>query len=203
MTRIEDAVLAARLGVDAIGLVFAAHSPRRVNCTQARAIRDALPPLVSTVALFRDDDALRVREVIAAVQPDLLQFHGSEEDAWCAQFGLDYFKAVPMGEGSAALPSLARFPSACALLLDAHVSGSAGGSGRAFDWSLVPQDLSQPVLLAGGLNPENVAAAIRITRPWAVDAASGVESAPGIKHAGKMCRFIAAVQQAAQASPNE
>lgn len=199
MTRVEDALLAAQYGVDAIGLVFAAGSPRRVTGAQARLIRDALPPLVSTVALFRDDDAPRVREVIAAVQPDLLQFHGSEDDAWCAQFGLAYFKAVAMGDGSAALPCLTRYPGASALLLDAHASGTAGGSGRVFDWSLVPRDLPQRVLLAGGLHADNVTEAIRITRPWAVDAASGVESGPGIKDAGKMRRFIAAVSNSTTA----
>lgn len=201
MTRVEDAVLAATLGADAIGLVFALDSPRRLSCAQARSIRDALPPLVASVALFRDQDAPRVREVIAAVQPDLLQFHGSEDDAWCAQFGRAWFKAIPMGDGAAALPQLARYPSADGLLLDAHTSGTAGGRGRAFDWSLVPQDLPQPVLLAGGLNPDNVAEAIRIARPWAVDVASGVESAPGIKDAVKMRRFIAAVRDSAAAIP--
>ena len=196
MTRVEDALLAARLGADAIGLVFTARSKRQVSFDQARAIRQALPPLVSTVALFMDDDAGRVQQVIDAVQPDLLQFHGSERDDWCAQFGLRYLKAIAMGAGVTALPQLRAYPGAAGLLLDGHGLGEAGGSGKAFDWSLMPKDLPQPLMLAGGLTPGNVAKAIRIARPWAVDVASGIESAPGIKDPQKMAAFIHAVREA-------
>lgn len=197
MTRIEDALMAARLGVDAIGLVFAARSKRRVAIEQARAIRRALPPFVDTVALFMDNDAALVDAVIDAVQPELLQFHGGETDAWCAQFNRRYLKAIAMGDGAAALPRLRDYPGACALLLDGHAAGEAGGSGKAFDWSLLPRDLAQPVVLAGGLHAGNVAAAVRAARPWAVDVASGVESAPGIKDADKLAAFVAAVRVAA------
>lgn len=193
MTRIEDALLAARLGADAIGLVFTARSKRRVSIEQARAIRDALPPFVDAVALFMDDEAAFVEEVAAAVRPDLLQFHGGETDEWCARFGRPYLKAIAMGEGAAALPRLHDYPRAAALLLDGHAAGEAGGSGKAFDWSLLPHDLAQPVILAGGLHADNVGAAIRAARPWAVDVASGVESASGVKDAGKLRDFIAAV----------
>ena len=193
MTRVEDALLAARLGADAIGLVFTARSKRRVSLEQARAIRRALPPFVGAVALFMDDDAAFVADVIAAVQPDLLQFHGGEADDWCAQFGRRYLKAIAMGEGAAALPRLQYYPHAVALLLDGHAAGEAGGSGKAFDWSLLPRDLAQPVILAGGLHAGNVGAAIRAARPWAVDVASGVESAPGIKDAAELAAFVAAV----------
>jgi phosphoribosylanthranilate isomerase len=196
MTRVEDALLAARLGADAIGLVFTARSKRQVSFDQARAIRQALPPLVSTVALFMDDDAGRVQQVIDTVQPDLLQFHGSERDDWCAQFGLRYLKAIAMGAGVTALPQLRAYPGAAGLLLDGHGLGEAGGSGKAFDWSLMPKDLLQPLMLAGGLTPGNVAEAIRIARPWAVDVASGIESAPGIKDPQKMADFIHAVRWA-------
>lgn len=196
MTRVGDALLAARLGVDAIGMVFAARSRRQVTVAQAQAIRQALPPLVDSVALFMDDDAERVREVIAGVQPDLLQFHGSESDAWCTQFGRPFLKAIAMGEGAAALAQLHDYPSAAGLLLDGHGLGEAGGGGRTFDWSLMPQDLAQPLILAGGLVPDNVAAAIRVARPWGVDVASGVESAPGIKDADRLRAFVAAVQSA-------
>lgn len=196
MTRVEDALLAAQLGADAIGLVFTARSKRRVSLEQARAIRQALPPFVDAVALFMDDEAAFVADVIAAVQPDLLQFHGSEPDAWCAQFGRRYLKAIAMGEGAGALPRLRDYPGAAALLLDGHAAGEAGGSGKAFDWSLMPRDLAQPVILAGGLHADNVGAAIRAARPWAVDVASGVESAPGIKDAAKLAAFVAAVRAA-------
>jgi len=199
MTRVEDALLAARLGVDAIGLVFTARSKRRVSLEQARAIRRALPPFVDAVALFMGDEAALVDEVIAVVQPDLLQFHGDETDDWCAQFDRRYLKAIAMGEGAAALPRLHGYPRAAALLLDGHAAGEAGGSGKAFDWSLLPRDLAQPVILAGGLHAGNVGAAIRAARPWAVDVASGVESAPGIKDAAKLAAFVGAVR--AETSP--
>ena len=196
MTRVEDAQLAAQLGADAIGVVFTARSKRRVTIAQAQAIARAVPPFVSIVALFMDDDASLVQAVIDAVQPDLLQFHGAERDDWCAQFGHRYLKAIAMGEGEAALPRLREYPGAAGLLLDGHGLGESGGSGKAFDWSLMPKDLSQPLILAGGLTPANVAEAIRVATPWAVDVASGVESAPGIKDPRKLADFIAAVRAA-------
>lgn len=195
MTRIEDALLAAQLGVDAIGVVLTARSKRRVTIAQAQAIVRALPPFVTSVTLFMDDDAAFVREAIDAIQPDLVQFHGDESDDWCAQFGRRYLKAIAMGEGAAVLPSLHRYPGASGLLLDGHGLGEAGGSGRAFDWSLMPRGLTQPLILAGGLTPANVGDAIRIAHPWGVDVASGIESAPGIKDARKLADFIAAVGQ--------
>jgi phosphoribosylanthranilate isomerase len=196
MTRVEDALLAAGLGVDAIGLVFSGRSKRCVTVAQGRAIRRALPPFISTVALFMDDDVALVDEVIASVQPDALQFHGRESDTWCSRFDRPFIKAIAMGEGAAALPRLHEYPHAAALLLDGHGWGEAGGSGRAFEWSLMPRELGRPLVLAGGLDPSNVAGAIRTARPWAVDVASGVETSPGIKDAAKMERFIAAVRRA-------
>jgi phosphoribosylanthranilate isomerase len=196
MTRIEDALFAARLGADAIGVVLTARSKRRVTIAQAQAIVRALPPFVTSVTLFMDDDAAFVREAIDAIQPDLVQFHGAESDDWCAQFERRYLKAIAMGEGAAALPSLHRYPGAAGLLLDGHGLGEAGGSGKAFDWSLMPRELTQPLILAGGLTPANVADAIRIAHPWGVDVASGIESASGIKDAHKLADFIAAVRQA-------
>lgn len=196
MTRVEDARLAAQYGVDAIGLIFTARSKRRVDIARAKEICAALPPFVSTVALFMDDDAADVREVLKDVQPDLLQFHGNEDDDWCAQFGHRYLKAIAMGEGAAALPRLRDYPGAAGLLLDSHGLGEAGGSGKSFDWSLMPADLAQPLILAGGLHAENVAHAIRVAQPWAVDVSSGIESAPGIKDPAKMYAFIEAVRQA-------
>lgn len=196
MTRVEDARLAAELGADAIGVVITARSRRRVDLAQARAIVAAMPPFVTTVALLMDDSAETVRAVIEQVQPDLLQFHGNESDAWCAQFGRPYLKAVAMGEGAAALPRLRGYPQAAGLLLDGHGLGEPGGSGKAFDWSLMPADLPQPLLLAGGLHAGNVGEAIRAARPWAVDVASGIESSPGIKDASRMAAFIDAVRAA-------
>lgn len=196
MTRVGDALLAAQLGADAIGLVFTARSKRRVTLAQADAIMAALPPFVATVALFMDDEPGLVRQVIEAVRPTLLQFHGGESDAWCAQFGQPFLKAVAMGEGAAALPRLQQYPHAAGLLLDGHAAGAVGGSGQTFDWSLLPRGLAQPLILAGGLHAGNVGEAVRAVRPWAVDVASGVESAPGLKDPGRLEAFIRAVRAA-------
>lgn len=196
MTRVGDALLAAQLGADAIGLVFTARSKRQVTLAQAREIVAALPPLVASVALFMDDEASLVRQVLDAVRPTLLQFHGNEGDAWCAQFGQPFLKAVAMGEGAAALPRLQQYPHATGLLLDGHAAGAVGGSGQTFDWSLLPRGLAQPLILAGGLHADNVGEAVRAVRPWAVDVASGVESAPGIKDPARLQAFIRAVRAA-------
>jgi phosphoribosylanthranilate isomerase len=196
MTRVEDALLAAQLGADAIGVVMTARSKRRVSLEQARNIVDAMPPFVTTVALCMDDDADFVRAVIETVRPAMLQFHGMESDEWCAQFAQPYLKAIAMGEGAAALAQLRAFPRASGLLLDGHGLGEAGGTGRTFDWSLMPHDLKQPLILAGGLTSANVQAAVRTAQPWAVDVSSGIESAPGIKDPVKLRDFIAAVRVA-------
>lgn len=196
MTRVEDALLAAELGADAVGVVITARSKRRVELAQARAIVAAMPPFVTTVALLMDDSEETVRAVIEQVRPNLLQFHGSESDAWCAQFGRPYLKAIAMGEGAAALPRLRDYPRAAGLLLDGHGLGEPGGSGKAFDWSLMPAELAQPLMLAGGLHAGNVGEAVRIARPWAVDVASGIEASPGIKDPARLAAFIAAVRAA-------
>ena len=196
VTRVEDALLAAQLGVDAIGLVFTAHSKRRVTLARAHEIVDALPPFVTTVALFMDDEAALVQQVLHEVRPTLLQFHGAEGDDWCAQFGHPFLKAVAMGDGAAALTQLRDYPHAAGLLLDGHVAGQSGGAGKGFDWSLVPKAFAQPLILAGGLYPDNVADAVRALRPWAVDVASGVESALGIKDPHRLQAFIRAVHAA-------
>jgi phosphoribosylanthranilate isomerase len=194
MTRVGDALLAARLGADAIGLVFSARSKRQVTLAQAREIVVALPPFVATVALFMDDEASLVRQVLDEVRPTLLQFHGDESDGWCAQFGHPFLKAIAMGEGAAALPRLRDYQHATGLLLDGHAAGEAGGSGKAFDWSLLPGGLAQPLILAGGLHAGNGGDAGRTARPWAVDVASGVESAPGSKDPARLEAFIRAVR---------
>ncbi|WP_233842372.1 phosphoribosylanthranilate isomerase [Dyella sp. 2HG41-7] len=196
MTRVEDALLAAEFGADAIGVVLTARSKRKVSLSQARAIIEAMPPFVTTVALCMDDEANFVQEIIDTVRPSMLQFHGDESDEWCAQFGQPYLKAIAMGEGAAALYQLRDHPHAAGLLLDGHGLGEAGGSGKSFDWSLMPRDLKQPLILAGGLTPDNVATAIRAAQPWAVDVASGIESAPGIKDPIKLRAFIEAVRNA-------
>lgn len=195
MTRVEDALLAAELGVDAIGLVFTARSKRRVSLVQAREIVDALPPFVATVALFMDDQESLVRQVLDEVCPTLLQFHGCESDAWCLQFERPFVKAIAMGDGAAATPRFREHPHAAAILLDGHGPGEAGGSGKTFDWRFLPTDLGCPLILAGGLDAAKVGEAIRMARPWAVDVASGIESAPGIKDPDKLSAFVRAVRE--------
>ena len=194
LTRVDDVQLAARLGADAVGFVMTRRSKRFVDPTAAAALRDSVPPFVTTVALVMDDDRAYVDEVLRVLRPDLLQFHGEETDDFCASFGVRYLKAVAMGEGATALPRLRAYPRATGLLLDGHGLGELGGSGQRFDWSLMPKDLAQPLVLAGGLTAENVGEAIRVARPWGVDVSSGIEASPGIKDMAKMERFISAVR---------
>jgi phosphoribosylanthranilate isomerase len=200
MTRVEDALLAASLGVDAIGLIFAARSKRRMTSEAAASIRDALPPFVDTVALFMDNPADEVSAAIERVRPSLLQFHGDEDDAFCAAFGLPYMKAVAMGGEGGEAPTMliSRWPRAVAFLFDSHAKGEAGGSGKTFDWARVPDDFARPFLVAGGLTPDNVFEAIRTTACWGVDVSSGIEisDAPGIKDSARMRRFVAEVARA-------
>ncbi len=196
ITRIEDALAAARLGADAIGLVFYAGSPRAVTPAQARTIVDALPPFVVTVGLFVNADAAEVRAVLDAVPLNLLQFHGDETPDFCAGFGLPFLRAVRVRAGTDLLQYAQEFHAAKGLLLDAWVEGVRGGTGAVFDWALIPRDLPMPVVLSGGLNPDNVEQAVRRVRPWAVDVSSGVESAKGIKDARKMEAFMTGVRNA-------
>ncbi|KRA74772.1 MULTISPECIES: phosphoribosylanthranilate isomerase [unclassified Lysobacter] len=201
-TRPGDVRLACELGADAIGFVFAESSKRRVEAEEARAMRQALAPLVDAVALFMDNPAEQVREVVRQVRPSLLQFHGDENDGFCRSFGVPYLKAVAMGEGgepASASPGLAlhaRYPAAAGFLLDSHVAGGSGGSGKTFDWSRIPLGMHKPFLLAGGLVPDNVYEAILATRPWGVDVSSGIESAPGLKDGDLMRRFVEEVRRA-------
>lgn len=198
MTRVADVRAAVALGVDAIGLIFAAGSPRRLQPAQAQALRDALPPFVSAVALLRDTPPAEVRRIVETVRPQLLQFHGGEDEADCAAYGLPYLRAVPMGslDAAGARAWLARYPSASGFVFDSHSAGGAGGSGAAFDWASLPDAQPRPWLLAGGLAPDNVADAVVRTRPWGVDVSSGIESAPGIKDSTIMQRFVMEVRRA-------
>lgn len=196
ITRVEDALLACELGADAVGLVMTETSPRCVTIEKARAIRRALPAFVDAVVLSHGLAGARVREIIDAVQPDLVQFHGSEEPAFCESFGVRYLKAVGMAGDLDVRVIAAGHAHAVGFVLDGHPPGQQGGQGNAFDWTRVPRDLGRPVILAGGLNTGNVARAIRTVRPWAVDLASGVESAPGVKDADELRAFFAALQAA-------
>jgi len=198
LTRPGDVRLAVELGVDAIGLVFAAGSPRRLEPGQALALRTAAPPPVALVALFMDNPAAEVRRIVQALRPDLLQFHGAEDEAFCRSFDRPYLKALAMGPGGEAPESAAaRYPSASGFLLDGHAPGQSGGSGQGFDWARARLP-GRPVWLAGGLGPGNVAGAIREARPYAVDVSSGIERAPGLKDGARMQAFIEEVRRADQ-----
>ena len=195
ITRSADAAEAARLGADSIGLVFHDSSPRAVDLQTACAVRAAIPPFVTVAALFMDAPAERVREVLTAVPVDLLQFHGSESPDDCTGFGRPYIKAVPMASGSQPEHVLGAHDQAIGFLLDSHGVGEQGGSGVVFDWQAIPDLRGRPLILAGGLTPDNVAEAVTQVRPWAVDVSSGVESAPGVKDARRMATFISEVQR--------
>jgi len=196
MTRAEDALAAAALGVDALGFIFAAGSPRQLTLEAGAALRRQVPPLMSVVTLLRNHSAAQVREIIAAMQPHLLQFHGDEDPRFCASFGLPYMKVVGMKGLDRSLAQIARdYADAAALLLDGHAPGEAGGQGQSFDWSGIAA-VDKPIVLAGGLRPDNVAEAVRIARPYAVDVSSGIEAKPGIKDSGKMEAFVRQVRGA-------
>ena len=190
ITRPEDAIEAARLGADAIGLVFYPASPRAVTAQQARAIAEALPPFITVVGLFVDAQPVEIAAILDAVRLDTLQFHGNEKAAECVRYGRPYIKALRMRPGVDVAACAHDHPGSAALLLDAHVEGVPGGTGLAFDWSLIPAGLNKPLILAGGLTPENVADAVRRVWPYAVDVSGGVESAKGIKDHRKMAKFI-------------
>ena len=196
ITRSEDADHAASLGVDALGLVFTSHSQRTVTIAAANAMVRRLPPLLTVVALFMDDEPALIRQVISSVRPQLLQFHGIESPAECASHGLPYLKAIPMATVADVASYAAGYAGAAGFVLDAHAVGEPGGQGARFDWAR-SVSLARPLILAGGLDAKNVGDAIRLVRPYAVDVSSGIESAPGIKDAARMQAFVSAVRTAA------
>lgn len=195
ITRVEDVLAAAHGGADAIGLVFYDKSPRNVERKQAALLAAAIPPFVTLVGLFVNASAENVRETLRQVPLDVLQFHGEEEPDFCRQFGRPYLKALRVKNGLNLVQCAARYQDAQGLLLDAYIEGIHGGTGIAFDWSLIPQGLPLPVVLSGGLHAGNVADAIMQVRPWAVDVSSGVESAKGIKDAAKIAAFIMEIKK--------
>ena len=199
MTRAEDAQLAAVLGVDYAGFVLVPGSPRAVSPEAAQAIAQALPASIKTVALLQNADRAAVAAALRQFSPALLQFHGRESAAFCASFGLPWFKAVPMGEPQDYAAWERDYAASAALLADSHTSAGGGGSGHGFVWTQLPQAAARhlPLLLAGGLTAETVSEAICTVRPWGVDVSSGIEgSTKGIKDHRKMRAFVAAVRLA-------
>jgi phosphoribosylanthranilate isomerase len=194
MTNREDAMAAAELGADALGFVFA-KSPRQVSPDSARTIIDTLPPFVQTVGVFVDEDAGKVAQIVSFCGLDVLQFHGKESPSYCGSFPQKVVKAIRVREDEA-LGDFNDYGTAVdAFLLDTHVSGRPGGTGKTFDWSVATEAKKHGnIILAGGLNPDNVASAIRAVRPYGVDASSGLEQKPGVKDHDKVARFIRAVR---------
>lgn len=189
LTRSADVAAAVKAGADAIGFVFTVRSKRCVDSSAAKKLVREVPAFVSRVGLFMDQDAKKVAHVLEQVPLSLLQFHGSESADFCRQFGLPYIKAISMGPGQDVSMMGEAFHDAAGLLLDSHEPGGAGGTGKVFDWTGIPE-LCRPLVLAGGLTPENVARAVQQVNPWAVDVSSGVEDAPGLKNVEKMNTFI-------------
>ncbi|UOA08804.1 phosphoribosylanthranilate isomerase [Methylobacter sp. S3L5C] len=189
-TRVEDAVYAAYLGVDAIGLVFYPPSPRHVEIEQAIKIVNALPAFTSVVALFVDEQEARIREVLAQVPIDCLQFHGDEPAKACRIYGKRYIKALRMKDGIDISALAEHYHDAAGLLLDAFHADAKGGTGNQFDWALIPAQCSLPIILAGGLNETNAKQAVQTVKPYALDISSGVEVKKGVKDSLKMAAFI-------------
>lgn len=195
ITRREDRDAAISAGADAIGFVFYPPSPRYVSFDHAAALARDVPPFVTRVGLFVNAEPATVRDCLASVPIDLLQFHGDEKAGYCEQFGVPYLKAARVKPGLDLLEFARAFPTAQGILLDAWVE-AYGGVGQSFDWSLIPGKLPLPMVLSGGLHAGNVIEAVVRTRPWAVDVSSGVEAAKGVKDAEKIAAFMAAVRMA-------
>ena len=194
ITRREDAEAAVAAGVDALGLVFYPPSPRNLDISRAIEVVRGLPPFVTLVGLFVNADADTIREVRQALPLGLLQFHGNECPDYCAAHGLPWIKAIRMQPGVDLQAEAQRYHAAAGLLLDTYRPGVPGGTGEAFDWSLIPPGVALPLILAGGLDPENVVRAVRRVRPYAVDVSGGVERSKGVKDAAKISEFMRGVR---------
>jgi phosphoribosylanthranilate isomerase len=190
ITRVEDALSAIENGADAIGMVFYAPSTRCVSVAQAIDIANRIPAFVSVVGLFVNAEASFVRDVISQVKLDMLQFHGDETPDECARFRLPFIKAIRVKSDTNLVQCAEDFSASKALLLDTYTEGVVGGTGHVFDWNLIPGSLAKPVILAGGLNAQNVAQAITQVKPYAVDVSGGVEISKGIKNAEKIAAFM-------------
>jgi phosphoribosylanthranilate isomerase len=199
ITQELDALAAANAGADAIGLVFWSGSKRAVSLEKAAEICSIIPPLLTVTALMVDPTAEEVEELLESLPINLIQWHGNEAPEFCEQWRVPYIKALPGHICGKLEAVMADYPGARGFLLDAVANGQFGGTGHRFDWDLIPSVRSRPIILAGGLNPANVAQAVTKVRPSAVDVSSGVECSPGIKQAEKIQQFISAAREAAEA----
>jgi phosphoribosylanthranilate isomerase len=190
ITRLEDAQHAAMLGVDALGFVFFADSPRYISPADARAIIQRLPPFTCKVGLFVDEDVDTVSRITKQTGIDIVQYHGKETPEKCVAGGSPFIKALQVSGDMNLMAACDRYTEAAAILLDTYDPAIAGGTGETFDWTLIPHDVPKPIILAGGLTSANVASAIRRVSPYAVDASSGIESSKGVKDVSKMKAFL-------------
>ena len=195
ITNQVDASDAIALGADAIGFIFHPPSPRYVSPEKVAEIIAGLPPFVSTVGLFVDMKFEDVRKVIDVSGIGCLQFHGEEEESLCDSFGLPWYKTIKMMQGADVVEKVGRYNRSSAVLFDTGDSNLAGGTGKTFDWELIPQSMNKPYIVAGGLNAENVRKVIKMTKPFAVDVCSGVESEKGKKDKSKLKDFITLAKQ--------
>jgi len=190
ITRPIDAISAVKLGADAIGFVFDPTSKRAVSIADANAIIRELPPFITKVGLFVDASSKFIKSILEEVDINLLQFHGEESQADCICYSKPYIKAIKIQEKINLQERVNKFDGASGVVLDSFVSGIAGGTGQTFNWDLIDRGIKKPIILAGGLNPDNVYDAIQRVKPYAVDVSSGVESEPGIKDHKKLMKFI-------------
>ena len=196
ITNIEDALNASLLGADALGFVFVGKSPRYITPLNTSIIIDALPPFISKVGLFVNPSKEEVEDAIRVAKFDLLQFHGDENEEFCNQFNLPYIKAISIKSEVNLVEYETNYNSASALLLDTYSEKARGGTGTTFDWNLIPAEESKPLIIAGGLNNENITDLLRHTTPYAVDVSGGVEVLKGKKDYKKMENFILGVRNA-------
>lgn len=194
ITRLEDALIAAEAGADAIGLVFYESSPRAVTINQAKLICEAIPPFITTVGLFVNADKKFVDAVLTEIPLNLLQFHGEEPASYCEQFNRPWLKALRVHANMSINAKIAPYANAQGILLDTYIAGVQGGTGKTFDWSIIPLSINKPLILAGGLTIGNVQLAIQKVKPYAVDISGGVEISKGIKDANKIKAFIKKVK---------
>jgi len=190
ITTREDAKMACDSGADAIGLVFYPPSPRYITIDQAIEVVNCLPPFTTSVALFVNAEREEIEHVLDNVAIDIIQFHGNESAEFCASFKRPYIKALRMKDGLDLYSLQNEYACARGLLLDTYKKGVPGGTGETFNWEKVPHDLTIPIILAGGLVADNVAQAIKVARPYAVDVSGGVEASKGKKDSQKIIQFM-------------
>ncbi len=195
ITTFNDAIDAVEAGADALGFVFYEKSPRAISIEQAAAITQKLPPFITSVALFVDASESYVEQVCQAVDIDLLQFHGQEDDKYCSHFSLPYYKAIQVHGNMDIYAASRHYLNARAILLDSYDKNLPGGTGKSFNWDIIPDVLPQPIILAGGLHSGNIAQAIDTVNPYAVDVSGGVERHKGVKDGKKIRQFMDAVLQ--------